>query len=360
MVDFDNPSRKHPHRPWWIAAAGLALLALAYSGFWFYLASTARDGVVQWVEKQRARGLAVRYDSLVTVGYPLSIRLNFSNPGIGAPNAAAPWGWEGGRLSIMFRPWDMQNLQAAASGKQMLAFPLDGRTQTYTGEAGFAEGALRLSGGDVQGLRLNLNGVAFKPEKPGLEVIGITAAALDINRLALDGADHQTATASVTVTARGVTGPWLKISPLGEEVQNLTIEGHLMGSIERGPLTESLENWRDGGGTFELSKLNVHHGPLKINTDGTIALDEKLQPIGALTAHVEGFFETVDALQRLKMVKPRDAVTATMVLGVLSRKSLNGGPATLNLALTIQNRRLYAGPVGLLDVPRIEWRALAN
>jgi hypothetical protein len=99
----------------------------------------------------------------------------------------------------------------------------------------------------------------------------------------------------------------------------------------------------------------MQHGPLKINTNGTLALDGKLQPIGALTANLEGFFETIDALKRLGVVKARNAITAKVVLGVLSRAPSGGGPAILNLALTAQNRYLYLGPVRLLELPEIKW-----
>ena len=136
---------------------------------------------------------------------------------------------------------------------------------------------------------------------------------------------------------------------------DLSFKARLIGTIKNGPLEQSLEDWRDGGGTIELEKLRVQHGPLKINTNGTLALDGGLQPIGALTAQLVGFFETIDALKRLGVVKARDAVTAKMVLGVLSRMPEGGGPAILNLALTAQNRYLYLGPVRLLELPEIKW-----
>jgi hypothetical protein len=134
----------------------------------------------------------------------------------------------------------------------------------------------------------------------------------------------------------------------------------LIGNIENGQLVKSLENWRDRGGTIELEKLKIEHGPLKIQTEGTLALDGKLQPIGALTAQLKGFYETIDALKKLGVVKARNAITAKMFMGVLSRTPAGGGPPVLNIAITAQNQNLYVGPVRLLQLPEVNWHQSFN
>jgi hypothetical protein len=360
MAIFDNPPLKSRRHPWWIAAAGLALLALAYALFWFSVATKSRDAVLQWVDGQRAHGFTVRYDSLITSGFPFSIRLRFINPGMGAPHVRSPWGWEGASLELLIKPWNLQNIRATTSGPQMLAIPFKRKTETYNGVAALARLDLKLAGGEPETVHLLLDGIELKAEIPGLAAINVAAADLIIERLETGKVDYQTTSTSVSFSLQGVTGPWLAASPLGGAVQNLVLEARQMGSFDEGPLVESLENWRDSGGTVEIGRLNIQHGPMKFNADGTVALDDTLQPIGALTARIEGFFETIDALQRLGAVTSRNAITAKMVLGVLSRKSSNGGPAHLNLALSAQSGRLYAGPIALMEMPKVDWRGFKN
>ncbi len=360
MTNDDKPSIGFWRHPWWIGVTLLAVVVLIYAGLWFYLALGAREQLVQWVEQQRERGFAARYDSLEVTGFPLSIRLELANPGFGAPNAGKPWGWEGAHLNFLIKPWSMNTIRAMASGQQMLAFPLNGKTETFTGEIVGAEGEISFSKGKPASARLSLVGVDLRSETPSQDKFKFERTEFSVVRLNSDARGHRAPTWNLKGSAQTLSLPWLKASPLGNEVQNLIIDGRLMGSLDKGPMIEQLENWRDSGGTIEVRKLSFQNGPLKINTDGTLALDGLLQPIGALTARVEGFFETIDALQRLDVVKARDAITAKMVLGILARKPENGGPATLNLALTLQKRRLYAGPVGLLKIPEIQWRELAQ
>jgi hypothetical protein len=86
-----------------------------------------------------------------------------------------------------------------------------------------------------------------------------------------------------------------------------------------------------------------------------MALDGDMQPIGALTARIGGFFETIDALRAKGMLGAREAVTAKLVLGVLSKRPAGGGARILTVPLSLQHRTLYAGPVALGRVPRLAW-----
>jgi len=353
MSDFDKPRTR---RPWLFAFGGLALFGLIYSGVWLALAMSARAQAVQWIDDQRARGFSIRYDKLLATGYPFAIRLDVTNPGFGAPNITAPWGWEGDHLNVMARPWDRNNFRFEVSGQQMLAFSVAGKTQTFTGNVERVFGNLGLSDGAIKSVGITLQGVHLTNQDRASEGINIPKADVFVERLASARADPQSASWGLSASSTDLSLPWFKASPLGTLVERLTVKARLIGHIEAGLLVQSLEDWRDKGGIIELKKLSLRHGPLKINTDGTLALDGKLQPIGALTAHLEGFFETIDALQKLGVVKARDAITAKMVVGVLSRTPAGGGPAVLNLALTAQDRHLYAGPVRLMELPEIIWR----
>jgi hypothetical protein len=255
----------------------------------------------------------------------------------------------------MIKPWNLRDIRAITSGSQMLAIAFKGKTETFNGKAERAELTLKLSAGEPESGHMLLKKIGLKAETAGLADIEITAAEVHIARLITGKADYQTVSTNLSTALQGVTGPWLQTSPLGESIQSLVVKAQQMGSFDQGPLVESLENWRDNGGTIEITAFNLRHGPLKFSANGTLALDDTLQPIGALTARIEGFFEVIDALKQLGAVKSRDAITAKMVLGVLSRKSLNGGPVHLNLALSAQSGRIYAGPIALMEVPKVDW-----
>jgi hypothetical protein len=215
---------------------------------------------------------------------------------------------------------------------------------------------LRLSEGVLKKAGVTLQGVKLISQRNANAVINIPRAHVYVEKQTRAKADHQAISWTLSGSMSDLSLPWLKASPLGAKVERLSLKARLIGNIKSSTLVQSLEDWRDKGGTIELKNLILRHGPLKMNTKGTLALDENLQPVGALTAHLEGFFEIIDALKRLGVVKARDAITAKIVMGVLSRTPAGGGPAVLNLALTAQDRFLYLGPVRLLELPAINWR----
>jgi hypothetical protein len=144
--------------------------------------------------------------------------------------------------------------------------------------------------------------------------------------------------------------------PLGRDVARLALDTRLLGALRPGLLVDILPLWRDAGGTVEIGHLEMEWGPLAVQGDGTIALDADLQPIGAFTAKAQGFFEVLEVLRRRGIIASRDAMTATVVLGVLSRGATDGGPATLSIPLSVQSRTLYAGPVSVAKLPQVLWR----
>ena len=353
MSDFDKPRTR---RYLFIAFGVLALFSIIYSGLWLALAISSREQAVEWIEEQLSYGFSVRYDKLLAAGYPFAIRLEVTNPGFGAPNTAVPWNWEGTHLNVTVHLWDRNIFSFETSGQQSLALGAAGKAQIFTGNVERAFGQLGLSEGAIKKAGITLQGVRLLSQDTSNVAINIPQALVSVERLTRAQADYKAASWSLSGSTADLSLPWFKASPLGAMVERFNLKAHLIGNIKAGALVHSLEDWRDKGGTIELKNMNLRHGPLKIKTDGTLALDGKLQPIGALTAHLEGFFETIDALKRLGVVKARDAITAKMVMGVLSRTPAGGGPAILNLALTAQDRYLYVGPVRLLKLPEINWR----
>ncbi|MHA1597994.1 MAG: DUF2125 domain-containing protein [Alphaproteobacteria bacterium] len=330
---------------WLLAGLAAGLAVVVYTGVWLYLTTVARDAALAWAEARRAEGYVVRFDAMRETGYPLSIRLEITRPGLGAPHSSTPWGWEAERLEISLTPWNWAAVSLKTSGQQMLSFTMPGpRRATYTGTAGVVSAALGAAGLDIYISELSLNG-----DTPDLGGLAIARGQIHAARPDADGA-------ALDIRLSEMRLPRLLSSPLGDGVRELVLKARLQGDFPPGPLPDSLEAWRDDGGTIKVSRLAVRHGPMALKADGTLALDGALQPIGAFTARIEGFFDTIDALQQTGMVTPRDAITAKMILGVMSRRPENGGPATLNLALTLQDRKLFAGPVGLMKFAEVDWR----
>ncbi|NQV48820.1 MAG: DUF2125 domain-containing protein [Rhodospirillaceae bacterium] len=342
------------------AAIGLGLAVVVYAIGWIYVADVAQGSVAAWAGERRAEGFSVRYDDISRSGFPLSITLDIDNPGFGAPSGPAPWGWEGERLSLSVRPWNWKAIRARTWGTQMVAFSAADGLDTFTGSAAMIEAEIGLAKAQVNRLDATVDGLVLRGKGADTGNLAVGNLALHLSHSDGGGADFKTVTAEIDIAASGLILPHVWASPLGDRFRNVELQARMMGALPAGPMTEALETWRDAGGTLEMKRLLIRHGPALLKADGTLALDGALQPIGAFTARLEGFFETVEALQKMGLVKPRDAVAAKMLLGVMARQPDDGGPAVLNMALTVQGQKLYAGPVALLELSPIDWHQFGS
>jgi hypothetical protein len=145
---------------------------------------------------------------------------------------------------------------------------------------------------------------------------------------------------------------------LGADVLQLNFLAKFLGRLEFPATVEALGQWRDDGGIVEVERLETQYGSLYVRANGTLALDAAMQPVGAMTAKARGFFQTIRALRDAGHIRSRDAAMARVILGALARKPSGGGPVSISLPLSIQERKLYAGPVRLMDMPLIKWKRL--
>jgi hypothetical protein len=117
---------------------------------------------------------------------------------------------------------------------------------------------------------------------------------------------------------------------------------------------ENLTIWRDAGGIIDINFFEGMSETLKVYGSGTLALDQKLQPLLALTANFEGIRPFVDKLKSFGFIDFRTALLAKFILAGISRRSPSGRKS-VGLPLSIQNRRLSIGPAQLMTLPFIYW-----
>ena len=323
----------------WVAVAAL----VSYVIFWFVMAEQFRDAVRDWAEG--GEGLKVTYSGLVLGGFPFLVRLTVADAGLARPGS---WAWRGPLVVLEARPWSPWRVRIGAPDEFELDLPGAGGPVAWKGGARELSAEVAFEGGGLRDGRIRISGLELAAA-PGR--LAVARGTFSLRVLGDVDADHLNATADLRFEAKDVEAPGEL--PLGGHLGRIALTARVMGGIGRGP--EALGAWRDKGGTVEVTDLAVDYGPLEARASGTVALDGAMQPIGAFTARIRGFFQTVDALRERGLIRARDAVTAKVVLGVLARNPDAGGPPVLNLAVTVQDRKVYVGPVALAQVPEVHW-----
>lgn len=346
-----------------LALVAVLAVSAATVVYWHYASDAFRRGIERWVDARHAEGVQVNYASLVMQGFPFRLQadlrdpvLSRPEPGSGGPSGRPlAWEWRGNEVTVAIRPWNTNRVDLRFPGTNQITLPFGDRGRTMFAAAGRAGATLDLdqaglpTGADVDVEDLDLL------SEDGNEFVSV--AGIDLSAISHSFATptHQSATFDLSFSGKGIELPKESEPPLGSYVSVVECQASLMGAIPPGPPAEAAKTWREEGGTIEVHRLHLVWGPLEIEAGGTLALDSNLQPIGALSAIVRGFSETVDALVAGGMVRPADGDTAKQVLGLLAKAPKRGGPPELTVPVTLQNGWIYVGPVALAQVSPISW-----
>ena len=336
-----------------LACVVLTLVAIGLSAFWLFGAERLKATAALWETQWRAQGGEVSHENFRLDGFPMSFRVQLDKPVVGQPHAGTPWHWEGPPVRIRLSPFAPRG-RAQFPGQHRLDLTVLGIPVALAIAARDAEALYqdRSSEAHYTVIGKSLD-VAVNGRPP------FTIDRLNVDVLQLRGTtDYRKPSYRFALAIDDVSLPQ---SSLPEPFRNQPIDlarlrGEVLGPIKLDFNRPTATAWRDLGGTVEITTLELRWGPLKMTALGTLALDENLQPLGALTATITGFNETIDALTEAGAIQKAEADSAKALLNLLAKPPrLLGGPPEIAVPVTIQNQRLAMGPVALMALPSIQW-----
>jgi len=324
-----------------LIGAGAAVVVVAvYAGYWNYIAAQVRAGIEQWADKRRADGFEVSYGALSIGGFPFRLVAEMA-----APKVAHSWSWQGPTLVISARPWRLGRFKVKAPGLHQLSLKGVAGSEDYFIDAATLHAKLRFRLGAPVKIRLSVRDLVVR------NAADQDVAGMDVAEVLIDPSGN-----ALQVEVDGLLAPRELIPGLGRKTRHLGIEAQATGAfpdIARRIAVngETMARWRDSGGTIEVRRLTLNHGPLKVSGDGTLALDQAMQPIGSFTLKAQGHMEALDRFRDAGLITANDHGLVRLALTALTK-----GPSGLKVPLTLQDRRVYVGPVPLTKLPLVSWR----
>jgi hypothetical protein len=328
------------------------MLLAADTLYWWIAISHLEHGFAAWQAERRTAGWNVQHGTPARGGWPLAATLIVPTMSLGGggPDIPGRLTWSADTLVLRIALARPGRLEVAADGRQRiqlagyaevpvtadrfrLVLPL--RAERWPDFVDVAAEKLHADtpvGGDasVRSLRLHLD---FKPQAqsgdPALEF---------------------------SLKGEAISPPSGIARPLGPRIANLEIYGGLNGPVPIGrTLAERAAAWRDGGGSLEIRHLALIWGVLDVTASATLALDDQLQPMGAGSARLVGYAETLDALAAHGAISRSAATAAKAVLSLLAHNPEDGSPPDVEVPLTLQYRTLSMRQVPLVRLPEVDW-----
>src|SRR5262249_51633201 len=101
-----------------------------------------------------------------------------------------------------------------------------------------------------------------------------------------------------------------------------------------------LAAWQSSGGSLALRELSAEWNGATLKAVGTISLDERLHPVGALDVTVDGFAESVQKLTAAGTLPADGAATVLQRAGPYLVAVGDGKPSRLALSFAFANGAL--------------------
>jgi hypothetical protein len=342
-----------------IAGTAIGALAVLYGVAWFVIADRLRNGIDRWVAERRAEGWTAEHGDIAIGGFPFHWVAHVQNPHLAQSARKPHFLWSGPSFNMSWVPWRAHVIDFRTAGTHRLGIGTATESRAIPVTMAQADGRLGfLKEGGVDTLSFTIDDISLPADKGETLQIGRIAYRIDAHPPAGDTpADqlHLKPAFRLSTTLSALILPAASNPALGRTVDRVGLRGTVLGPLPSGTVREVAAGWRDGGGTLEIEEIILNWSALQVRGDGTMALDNSLQPVGALTARITGFDATMDQLVTGGIVRSGEALLAKFALGALARPSKNGGAPEIRASVSIQDGWIYVGPVKLLPAPLIKW-----
>jgi hypothetical protein len=343
-------------RLWIILLSTPLMLVAADTIYWQMAERNLEDGFAAWIAGRRLAGWTATIRQPMRGGWPLAATLTVPEVSFkgGDPDIPGGLAWSADRLTLRIALLRPGVLEVAADGAQRFRFA-DSPEIPYTADRLHVTLPLPSSAPprSVDLAAVNLRG--------GMPMGSVATAGTTIGLVHLH-VDYRQAQQSgepalgFSLHAEAISPPPGIARTLGSHIADLTLNGVLDGPMPRARrLADRASAWRDGGGALEIQHLAVNWGPLDLTASATLALDEQLQPMGAGSARIVGYAETLDALAAHNVVSKSAATAAKAVLSLLAHNPDDGSPPDVEVPLTLQYRTLSMRQVPLVRLPELDW-----
>jgi hypothetical protein len=355
-------------RKYLIPVSVVALLVAIWTLGWFWFAREIQTGLQDFADQQDGNPVVLSWDTVAVSGYPNRLNTHIAHPRGIWSGPDGDIAWAGADAILGFFKDGGRTVSFRAPGTHGFTLRSNGVERSMVAAVERFGGRLDFDGnGQATGLRGLATGLDILIDDKPLTTLD--RAAFDWSQLGnsadaastTDGIHPAPAGQFLTFALSGVSLVTAGLDPnlvgtLGRKLDRLAGQLTVRGAIDPTDLSpDGLTRWRDAGGTLELADFTLVWGPLQIAGDGTLAVDDALQPVGAFTAQIAGLDRLVSLLEKTGRMRPQQAAIARITLAVLTRAPANGRPPQVRLPVSIQNRQLSVGPIPLLRLPIINW-----
>lgn len=320
-----------------LPVAGIVLLLIGYSGYWFYAAGRVGEEMRAWILDKEEAGYEIDYTDLRVTGFPYRFQIQLIEPHFRAPPSDGGWDAQLAGLQANALPYDFSHWIVSFDGPLMLesgeVLEINASNARMSRKSG-RDGRTQRIGAEIRDLTLR----AVTGEPPAIEAIdalflsGVVADDDSLRlRMEASGLRARQGDPDEPGLTRGFgdTGELARTELIFTEWTALARDGNAAA-------------WSQAGGRMQIVQAELEWGPAQLSGEGDLTLDRQARPDGRISLRIADPDALTEALIEGEVIAAANG-EALRLATMLAPRSSDG----VSLPFTLRDGAIYLGPVRL-------------
>jgi hypothetical protein len=336
-----SPARRTSRRIF-IPTLFVLVVALVWSGFWFFARAKADQAIAEALAREAAKGRVVTCSHRTSGGFPFRIEVRCADPKLVMSRAEGSLTATAANLVAVAQVYRPNHVIVEAEGPLGLTLP-DGKAVEARWASAQASIIVGLDG--PQRVSLAVAGLDVSEAAGGTAEEIASGVGLEAHARVSQGAAAAPGSYDVVVTADAAAVPLVDAALGGKAPARAEFQGVVTGLTDLGPksLEERLREWAEAGGALDVALARLDRGPTSAKVTGKVALDGGGRPEGKLVVTIAGIDDLSAGLRRSGAASPKIANVVGVGLAMLGKPSNIDGRAAVEIPLTLAGGKASIG-----------------
>ena len=353
-TDLINPAPRRSSRRIYLPTILFALIAIAWSGFWWYASTRLEAEWGRFLTKQAELGRQIKCGEQTIGGYPFRLEMHCGQATVESVRANRPFSAALAEVNAVAQVYQPNKVLLQAKGPVTLVDKSDAGA-TLTADWKSAEASMSIWTSGPQNAAVVIKGLSGTVKRGDQAINLVEEGNVEVHIRLAEGTNAAPGAYDLAADVDAKA-----IAPLDDFLGAPSpMKGTFRGLITKidlrpMPMPERLRDWAAAGGTLTITQAQVERGPSVVKATGTVGLETSGFPSGDLTVALAGVPELAQTLKQSGRVPDMVATTLTVGLPVLGKPTNIDGKAAVEVPLTIADGKVRAGAfLPGLKLPRL-------
>lgn len=331
-----------------IVSLVIGVTLCGYTYLWFHAAEKLEDALLASLNRLEQQGYIATYDQIKIKGFPFKLEAHLFNPCIQCTDPTAFEITGAGLLTATTRIWNPRQITINVNEKMLISYMSD-----EPGQEPFASiEQFQIQGELGHPLSHNFSIMLKGVSTPIWKAHEISLASLNKDRANNTNEVHF-ALSKLTFT----TVPYEL--PLPKTIDQIALSASFMRPVTfEGNLETVLKAWADQEGVIDLKSFKIAWGDIHLNGDGSLSLDQDLQPLAALSVKIDSVDPLLNVMVKKHMIKKSLLPIIKTALSFLKEGPENKSDIVYTIPVSFQNRELSLVGIPIITVDPILWNEI--